>query len=175
AAHGGTLFLDEAGELPLDVQVTLLRFLESGESLRLGETQVRRQAVRITAATNRVLRGGDAERLFRRDLLYRLNEIEIRLPALRERVEDIVPLARHFLSFYGGLDRPRLAQDGESLLFSYRWPGDVRALENVMKRRAGPPPGPRPAAADAHHPLLADPPPRRPRPGPRPPAARPPH
>ncbi len=128
AAHGGTLFLDEAGELPLDVQVTLLRFLESGEYLRLGETQVRRADVRIIAATNRVLRGGDAERLFRRDLLYRLNEIEIRLPPLRERVEDIVPLARHFLSFYGGIGGPRLAQDAESLLVSYGWPGNVREL-----------------------------------------------
>src|SRR5262252_1150276 len=136
AAHGGTLFLDEAGELPLDVQVTLLRFLESGEYLRLGETQVRRADVRIIAATNRVLRGGDAERLFRRDLLYRLHEIEIRLPALRERIEDIVPLARHFLSFYGGLEGPRLTHDGESLLVSYGWPGNVRELENVMKRLA---------------------------------------
>jgi DNA-binding NtrC family response regulator len=136
AAHGGTLFLDEAGELPLDVQVTLLRFLESGEYLRLGETQVRRADVRIIAATNRVLRGSDGERLFRRDLLYRLNEIEIRLPALRERIEDIVPLGRHFLSFYGGLDGPRLGHDAESLLVSYSWPGNVRELENVMKRLA---------------------------------------
>ena len=136
AAHGGTLFLDEAGELPLDVQVTLLRFLESGEYLRLGETQVRRSDVRIIAATNRVLRGSDGERLFRRDLLYRLNEIEIRLPTLRERVEDVVPLARHFLSFYGGLDGPRLSHDAESLLVSYGWPGNVRELENVMKRVA---------------------------------------
>ena len=136
AAHGGTLFLDEAGELPLDVQVTLLRFLESGEYLRLGETQVRRADVRIIAATNRALRGGDAEKLFRRDLLYRLNEIEIRLPSLRERVEDIVPLARHFLSFYGGLDGPRLSHDAEALFATYGWPGNVRELENVAKRVA---------------------------------------
>jgi DNA-binding NtrC family response regulator len=136
AAHGGTLFLDEAGELPLDVQVTLLRFLESGEYMRLGETQVRRADVRIIAATNRVLRGEEGEKSFRRDLLYRLNEIEIRLPALRERIEDIVPLARHFMSFYGGLEGPRLAPDAESLLVSYGWPGNVRELENVMKRIA---------------------------------------
>jgi DNA-binding NtrC family response regulator len=160
AAHGGTLFLDEAGELPLDVQVTLLRFLESGEYLRLGETQVRRADVRIIAATNRVLRGGDAERLFRRDLLYRLNEIEIRLPALRERVEDIVPLARHFLSFYGGLDGPRLSHDGESLLVSYSWPGNVRELENVMKRLAALHSDSRELDARAILPLLADPPQR---------------
>src|SRR5437667_4892067 len=85
AANGGTLFLDEVGELPHDVQVTLLRFLESGEYLRLGETQVRRADVRVLSATNRELRGGEAEKHFRRDLLFRLNEIEIRLPALRER------------------------------------------------------------------------------------------
>jgi DNA-binding NtrC family response regulator len=160
AAHGGTLFLDEAGELPLDVQVTLLRFLESGEYLRLGETQVRRADVRIIAATNRVLRGGDAERLFRRDLLYRLNEIEIRLPALRERVDDIVPLARHFLSFYGGLEGPRLSHDGESLLVSYGWPGNVRELENVMKRLAALHSDSGELDARAILPLLADPPPR---------------
>ena len=160
AAHGGTLFLDEAGELPLDVQVTLLRFLESGEYLRLGETQVRRADVRIIAATNRVLRGGDAERLFRRDLLYRLNEIEIRLPALRERVDDIVPLARHFLTFYGGLEGPRLTHDGESLLLSYGWPGNVRELENVMKRLAALHSDHRELDARAILPLLADPPQR---------------
>ena len=136
AANGGTLFLDEAGELPHDVQVTLLRFLESGEYLRLGETQVRRADVRIIAATNRVLRGADGEKLFRRDLLFRLNEIEIRLPALRERAEDIVPLARHFLSFYGGLGGPRLSAEAEAVLATFGWPGNVRELENVMKRIA---------------------------------------
>ena len=134
AAHGGTLFLDEVGELPHDVQVTLLRFLESGEYLRLGETQVRRSDVRLIAATNRELRGEIGERMFRRDLLFRLNEIEIRLPSLRERGEDIIPLARHFLAFYGGLDGPRLDADAESVLKTYAWPGNVRELENVMKR-----------------------------------------
>jgi len=136
AANGGTLFMDEAGELPHDVQVTLLRFLESGEYFRLGETQVRRADVRIIAATNRVLRGNDGEKAFRRDLLFRLNEIEIRLPALRERAEDVVPLARHFLSFYGGLAAPRLTSDAEGVLSSFGWPGNVRELENVMKRIA---------------------------------------
>ncbi len=135
AAHGGTLFLDEVGELPLDVQVTLLRFLESGEYMRLGETQVRRADVRIIAATNRELRGAD-EKLFRRDLLFRLNEVEIAVPALRERRDDIVPLARHFLAFYGGLVGPRMSSDSESVLLSNAWPGNVRELENVMKRVA---------------------------------------
>jgi DNA-binding NtrC family response regulator/tetratricopeptide (TPR) repeat protein len=136
AAHGGTLFLDEVGELPHDVQVTLLRFLESGEYLRLGETQVRRADVRVIAATNRELRGSDGERAFRRDLLFRLNEIEIRLPSLRERREDILPLARHFLAFYGGLEGPQLGADAEGVLLSHAWPGNVRELENVMKRVA---------------------------------------
>jgi DNA-binding NtrC family response regulator len=134
AAHGGTLFLDEVGELPGDVQVTLLRFLESGEYLRLGETQVRRSDVRLIAATNRDLRGVGSG--FRRDLLYRLDEVEIRLPALRERPDDILPLARHFLDFYGGIGGPRLTREAESVLRSYSWPGNVRELENVMKRVA---------------------------------------
>jgi DNA-binding NtrC family response regulator len=114
------------------VQVTLLRFLESGEYIRLGDTQVRRSDVRLIAATNRELRGGD-ERLFRRDLLFRLTEIEIRVPSLRERADDIIPLARHFLAFYGGLQGPRLTPDAESVLRSHPWPGNVRELENVMK------------------------------------------
>jgi len=135
AANGGTLFLDEVGELPLDVQVTLLRFLESGEYLRLGEAQVRRSDARLIAATNRELRGAD-EKFFRRDLLFRLAEIEIRVPSLRERGEDIIALARHFLAFYGGLGGPRLTHDAESVLRSYAWPGNVRELENVMKRIA---------------------------------------
>ena len=135
AAHGGTLFLDEIGELPGDVQVTLLRFLESGEYLRLGETQVRRADVRLIAATNRELRGPGTES-FRRDLLFRIDEIEIRLPALRERPDDILPLARHFLDFYGGMEGPRLTREAESVLRSYPWPGNVRELENVMKRVA---------------------------------------
>ncbi len=134
AAHGGTLFLDEVGELPADVQVTLLRFLESGEYLRLGETRVRRADVRLIAATNRELRETGGEKQFRRDLLFRLNEIEIQVPALRDRPDDIVPLAHHFLAFYSGLDGPRLSRDAEAVLRSYAWPGNVRELENVMKR-----------------------------------------
>ena len=134
AADGGTLCLDEVGDLPHDVQVTLLRFLESGEYMRLGETKVRRAEVRVIASTNRELRGSEGERLFRRDLLFRLNEIEIRVPPLRERLDDIVPLARHFLAFYGGFHGPRLSADAEAVLLSHGWPGNVRELENVMKR-----------------------------------------
>jgi len=92
--------------------------------------------VRVISATNRELRGARGEAQFRRDLLFRLNEIEIQLPSLRERREDIVPLARHFLAFYGGIDGPRLGADAEAILASYAWPGNVRELENVMKRVA---------------------------------------
>jgi DNA-binding NtrC family response regulator len=134
ASHGGTLFLDEIGELPADVQVTLLRFLESGEYLRLGEPQVRRSDVRLITATNRDLHAGEAG--FRRDLLFRLDEIEIHLPPLRDRRDDILPLARHFLDFYGGMEGPRLTRESEALLRSHPWPGNVRELENVMKRVA---------------------------------------
>ncbi len=79
---------------------------------------------------------GRGERLFRRDLLFRLNEIEIRLPCLRERIEDVIPLARHFLGFYGGIEGPRLTRAAESVLLGYAWPGNVRELENAMKRLA---------------------------------------
>jgi transcriptional regulator with AAA-type ATPase domain len=136
AAHGGTLFLDEVGDLPFDVQVTLLRFLESGEFLRLGETQVQRADVRVIAATNHELREAVERGTFRRDLFFRMNEVEIRLPPLRERQDDILPLGRHFLGFYGGMEGPRLCPEAEAVLRSYPWPGNVRELENVMRRVA---------------------------------------
>jgi DNA-binding NtrC family response regulator/Tfp pilus assembly protein PilF len=136
AANAGTLFLDEVGDLPFDVQVTLLRFLESGEFLRLGETQVMRADVRVLAATHRDLREAAERGAFRRDLLFRLNEVEISLPALRDRQEDVLPLAHHFLGFYGGIDGPKLMPDAEAVLRSYPWPGNVRELENVMRRVA---------------------------------------
>jgi DNA-binding NtrC family response regulator/tetratricopeptide (TPR) repeat protein len=134
AAHTGTLFLDEVGELPADVQVTLLRFLESGEYLRLGETQVRRADVRIVGATHVDLRRAVAERRFRADLFYRLYELEIELPALRDRTEDVLPLARHFLRAYGGDAGPRFDDETTRLLVSHPWPGNVRELENCIKR-----------------------------------------
>ena len=134
AAHTGTLFLDEIGELPSDVQVMLLRFLESGEYTRLGETQVRRADVRIVGATHVELRRAVAEKKFRADLFYRLHEIEIQLPALRDRCEDVIPLANHFLRAYGGPDAPALDEGATRLLLAYDWPGNVRELENCMKR-----------------------------------------
>jgi DNA-binding NtrC family response regulator len=155
AAHGGTLLLDEVGELPADVQVTLLRFLESGEYLRLGETEVRRADVRVIAATNRELRGREGEQMFRRDLLFRLNEIEIRVPALRERPDDILPLARHLLAFYGGIEGPQLLPDADAVLMAHPWRGNVRELENVMKRVAALHAGEHAIAARALLPFLA--------------------
>jgi DNA-binding NtrC family response regulator/Tfp pilus assembly protein PilF len=134
AAHTGTLFLDEIGELPADVQVMLLRFLESGEYTRLGETQVRRADVRIVGATHVELRRAVVEKKFRADLFYRLHELEILLPALRERPEDVLPLARHFLAAYGGPASLDLSEAAAALLVSYPWPGNVRELENCMKR-----------------------------------------
>jgi len=134
AAHTGTLFLDEIGELPADVQVTLLRFLESGEYLRLGETQVRRADVRIVGATHVDLRRAVAEKAFRADLFYRLHEVEIELPSLRERTEDVLPLARHFLRAYGGDPAPAIGEDTAKLLLGHPWPGNVRELENCIKR-----------------------------------------
>jgi len=134
AAHNGTLFLDEIGELPPDVQVTLLRFLESGEYLRLGETQVRRADVRIVGATHVDLRRAVAEKAFRADLFYRLHEVEIELPSLRERSEDVLPLARHFLRAYGGDPAPGIGEDTAKLLLAHPWPGNVRELENCIKR-----------------------------------------
>jgi len=134
AAHTGTLFLDEIGELPADVQVTLLRFLESGDYLRLGETQARRADVRIVGATHVDLRRAVAEKAFRADLFYRLHEVEIELPSLRERSEDILPLARHFLRAYGGDPSPAIGEDTAKLLLAHPWPGNVRELENCIKR-----------------------------------------
>jgi DNA-binding NtrC family response regulator/Tfp pilus assembly protein PilF len=134
AAHTGTLFLDEVGELPLDVQVTLLRFLESGDYLRLGETTLRRSDVRVIGATHVDLRRGVAEGCFRADLFYRLHEIEIGIPSLAERIEDVLPLAHHFLRIYGGAAVPALSADASAALTAYPWPGNVRELENCIKR-----------------------------------------
>jgi DNA-binding NtrC family response regulator len=134
AAHTGTLFLDEVGELPLDVQVTLLRFLERGDYIRLGETAVRHADVRVIGATNVDLRRAVAEARFRADLFYRLYEIEISLPPLSERKEDILPLVHHFLRLYAGESAPRLSADAASLLTGYSWPGNIRELENCIRR-----------------------------------------
>ena len=135
-ASGGTLFLDEIAEAGTDFQAKLLRVLEDGEVLRVGATKSRKVDVRIVAATNRVLRNEVAGGRFRADLYFRLNVIPVKIAPLRDRREDIIPLARHFLAFYTAqAGRPiTLSPEAERALLSYQWPGNVRELENVIER-----------------------------------------
>ncbi|HZO81681.1 MAG TPA: sigma-54 dependent transcriptional regulator [Candidatus Binataceae bacterium] len=135
-ASGGTLFLDEIAEAGTDFQAKLLRVLEDGEVLRVGASKPRKVDVRIVAATNRVLRNEVAAGRFRADLYFRLNVIPVKIAPLRERREDILPLARHFLAFYTAqAGRPiTLSPEAERTLLTYSWPGNVRELENVIER-----------------------------------------
>ncbi|SDZ17784.1 DNA-binding transcriptional response regulator, NtrC family, contains REC, AAA-type ATPase, and a Fis-type DNA-binding domains [Lysobacter sp. yr284] len=138
-ADGGTLFLDEVGNLPLSQQPKLLRVLEDGEFERLGSSRTQRVDVRLIAATNADLVAEVAAGRFRRDLLYRLNTLEIPLPPLRERREDIVPLARAFLASSAARyrrDGLRLSVAAERALSAWHWPGNVRELEHLMERAA---------------------------------------
>lgn len=127
-ADGGTLFLDEIGNLPLSGQMKLLRVLQTGEFERLGSTQTRKVTVRVISATNENLLQAITEGRFREDLYYRLNVIELNVPALCERVDDIAPLINHFLP------HRELSIDAEQALNRYQWPGNVRELENACKR-----------------------------------------
>ncbi len=131
AADGGTLFLDEIGNLPLAGQTKLLRVLQSGEYERLGSSVTRHCKTRIVAATNASLPKEIAAGRFREDLYYRLNVIELLVPALADRRDDILPLARHFL----GSER-RLSPDSERALLRHDWPGNVRELSNALRRAA---------------------------------------
>ena len=136
-AQGGTLLLDELGELPLSAQAKLLRVLQEGEVERLGSAQTRKVDVRVVAATNVDLERAVAEGRFRRDLLYRLNVYPIRIPPLRERVEDIGPLAQHLLQRYSALHGKRVAGFTDRALVAllgHDWPGNVRELENLVER-----------------------------------------
>ncbi len=135
-ASGGTLFLDEIGEAGPDFQAKLLRVLEDGEVLRVGASKTRKVNVRIVAATNRKLRSEIAAGRFRADLYFRLSVIPLRIAPLRERREDILPLAHHFLSFHStDAGRPlMLSPEAEEALLSHPWPGNVRELENVIER-----------------------------------------
>ena len=130
AADGGTLFLDEIGNLPLAGQIKLLRVLETGRFERLGANRERQVQVRVVSATNADLPAMIRAGQFREDLYYRLNTIELHLPALAERPADILPLARHFLE---GSCRT-LADDAAQALLAHPWPGNVRELKNVMQR-----------------------------------------
>lgn len=129
AAHGGTLFLDEIGNLSLEGQAKLLRVLQTGEYERLGSSTTRRVTVRLISATNTDLPSGIAEGRFREDLYYRLNVIELKVPPLVERREDILPLARHFLA-----TDQRLSSAAQRALLAHTWPGNVRELMNTIRR-----------------------------------------
>ena len=139
AAEGGTLFLDEIGELSPSLQAKLLRFLQERTFERVGETRTRSADVRVIAATNRDLDADVKAGRFREDLLYRLNVVELVVPPLRDRPEDILPLARGFLAFFArAARRPPLAltRATEEVLLRYAWPGNVRELRNSMERIA---------------------------------------
>jgi len=136
-ADGGTLFLDEIGDLPTSLQVKLLRVLQEKEVERLGSTLPRKVDVRIIAATNQDLRKKVEEGSFREDLFYRINTINIHIPPLRERKEDILPLAEFFLRKFSkemGKDIKGFDREARKALLSYQWPGNVRELINVVER-----------------------------------------
>ncbi len=144
-AEGGTLFLDEIGELSLEMQPKLLRFLENGEVLAVGETKPRRVDVRVIAATHRDLQAFVREGRFRQDLFYRLNVVPLRVPPLRDRKEDVLALARLFIARLApeGSEPPQLAQDAVAALMAHRWPGNVRELRNMVERALAYTPVPR--------------------------------
>jgi sigma-54-specific transcriptional regulator len=135
AASGGTLFLDEIGDMPLSMQVKLLRILQEKQVVRLGSRKPISVDVRLIAATNVELEAAVQARQFRRDLYYRLNVASVRLPPLRERKGDILPLARYFLEAYrreSECEWVGLSQSAETALLAHDWPGNVRELENVI-------------------------------------------
>jgi transcriptional regulator with GAF, ATPase, and Fis domain len=136
-AHGGTLFLDEVGELPLHLQVKLLRVLQTRQFEQVGSSRTVEVDVRIIAATNRDLEQAIQNKEFREDLYYRLNVIPVKIPSLRERKSDIQMLVKHFVEQFNGVTghnvEPPSGQIMEALQ-SYDWPGNVRELENLMER-----------------------------------------
>jgi NtrC-family two-component system response regulator AlgB len=137
AAEGGTVFLDEIGEISPGLQAKLLRFLQDKRFERVGETRTRTADVRIVAATNRDLEVEVKAGRFREDLLYRLNVVEITVPPLRERPEDVLPLARRFVAFFArqaSRQAPDLSPAAERVLLAYPWPGNVRELRNALER-----------------------------------------
>lgn len=137
SAHGGTLFLDEIGELPVPLQAKLLRFLDSGEFRRVGGNKPLKADLRLIAATNKDINEAISRGEFREDLFYRLNVLSIDIPPLRERKEDIGPLAHYFLKKYRAKierDVPDFSPSSLKALAAYDWPGNVRELENVIER-----------------------------------------
>jgi transcriptional regulator with PAS, ATPase and Fis domain len=136
-AHTGTIFLDEISEMPLSVQAKLLHVLQDHQFSRLGSEHEVRVDVRVIAATNRDLAKYVGQGGFREDLFYRLNVMHVRVPALRERPEEIPILVEHFLALYGrkhGRDQPRVSPTTLERFCRYSWPGNVRELENIVQR-----------------------------------------
>jgi DNA-binding NtrC family response regulator len=136
-ANGGTLFLDEVGELPLQTQVRLLRVLETGEFIRMAASQVQKTNVRVVAATNLDMKRAISEGRFREDLYYRLNTVEIKVPALRDRKDDIPLLFRKFVVDFSDRYRMpaiRLTEEANEMLKNYYWNGNVRQLKNVAEQ-----------------------------------------
>jgi DNA-binding NtrC family response regulator len=135
AAQGGTLFLDEIGDLPLALQVKLLRVLQEREIVRIGSTKPIALDVRLLTGTNVDLQSAVQASRFRSDLLYRINIAQVTLPPLRERPGDILPLAKHFIDMYAArmdIESPELTDAAKQRLLSYWWPGNIRELENVI-------------------------------------------
>ncbi len=135
-ADGGTLFLDEIGELPLASQAKLLRVLQSGEFIKVGSSKVEKTDVRVIAATNQNLTHAVANGKFREDLYYRLNAIQIKMPSLRERKEDIYLFFRKFSSDFSekyNVSKITLTNEAIDMLISYRWPGNIRQLKNFTE------------------------------------------
>ncbi len=135
--NGGTIFLDEVGELPLGTQARLLRVLETGEYIRVGSSKVQRTDVRVVAATNRELLERVQEGKFREDLYYRLNTVPIRVPALRDRSEDIHLLFRKFSADFANKYKAasiQLDEEAQKILNEYPWPGNVRELKNIAEQ-----------------------------------------
>ena len=136
-ADGGTIFLDEVGELPLSTQVRLLRVLESGEFMKVGSSQLKKVDVRVIAATNVNIEEAINKGKFREDLYYRLNTINIKMPSLRERMEDIHLLFRKFTSDFADryhIPPIRLKEEAIELLHNYSWPGNIRQLKNIAEQ-----------------------------------------
>ncbi|MAD50006.1 MAG: sigma-54-dependent Fis family transcriptional regulator [Flavobacteriales bacterium] len=136
-ADGGTIFLDEVGELPLSTQVRLLRVLESGEFMKVGSSQIKKVDIRVIAATNVNIEEAIQNGKFREDLFYRLNTINVKMPSLRERIEDIHLLFRKFAADFADryhIPPIRLEEDAVDLLQTYSWPGNIRQLKNVAEQ-----------------------------------------
>src|SRR5688500_11567514 len=134
---GGTLFMDEIAEMPLGTQARLLRVLETGEFIRVGSSKVLRTDVRVIAATNKELLAATQTGKFREDLYYRLNTVPIRVPALRERKEDIILLFRKFAVDFAEKYKAspiQLDEDAKNVLINYSWPGNVRELKNIAEQ-----------------------------------------